>query len=375
MTWGCDRRAWFEAPAHERLGHLQADVAGTDDDDVLDRRPPRPGAGAAAPPRRGCARRARTRQPGHGRDDGWAPVASSSRRRAPRLCPGREVADPLTVRFAGVDADRLGAHADGDARGAELLGRAHDEVLGVVDSPDVVGDAAHRVGGVRAPLETTMSDVGRACGRGGRAHPAASPPTTTSRVAPATGRRRGGRRSGSCPPCPPGSPDTITMRSPRCSPAAVDETRSAAPSGRAAASFIGTSAASVPHMSAVRRRVLSFGVRPSSGMSRAVLAHELDRRARDRVHDERGGADVLGDLARPPRDDPARSRSARLRPAGTGCTRRGGLGDLDDARHRPDRLDRVAPGGGLARTASARRCRRTPRSRRRWPRPGWAGAS
>ncbi len=69
----------------------------------------------------------------------------------------------------------------------------------------------------------------------------------------------------------------MTTRSPRTAQLPSTRTRSAAVVRSVARPFIGTSAASVPHISAVRRRVGSRGVRPSSGISgRYLLTSWID---------------------------------------------------------------------------------------------------
>ena len=120
------------APAEERLGHLQADVAAADDDDVGAAGARRPGR-AGARRRRGSARRARghRRCPGRSGRTGRAPVAehelveaepegaARGRGRAPRPCRRRGRWPMASWPDAHVDALLV----------AELLGRAGHQVV------------------------------------------------------------------------------------------------------------------------------------------------------------------------------------------------------------------------------------------------------
>ena len=160
-----------QAALHERLGHLEADVAAADRRRALL---------AAALQRRaealggvdGARRLGRVGARDVGGATASAPVASTSWSK-----PSRR-SSPLVVahgELAAVEVDRgdLGARVHRDPVRAVLVGRARDEPVGVVEQPaDVERDPARGVGRVRAALERDDVEVGvAAAGRARRAHP------------------------------------------------------------------------------------------------------------------------------------------------------------------------------------------------------------
>ena len=129
ITWLlASTRTTRRPPLDERLGHLEPDVAATDDDHVAGTSTRRSSSSRAAPSSRVCTPRTNGRSmPGRSGPSGPGAGGDQQLVEAERRTTGR--GRGRRPRPAGVDVDRhdLVLHADVDALVPELLRRPHDQ--------------------------------------------------------------------------------------------------------------------------------------------------------------------------------------------------------------------------------------------------------